>query len=67
VSFNLYGCVQFALTPPVDEKGAIPDGRWFDANRLEIQQDVKRVMPVPEFAAKPAEHDRGPAEKGKPR
>lgn len=66
VSFDLYGCVQLALTPAVDEKGGILDGRWLDANRIEIQ-DVPRVMPVPSFAAKPAEHNYGPAEKGRPR
>lgn len=62
VSFDLYGCVQAAISPPVDKDGKLPDGRWFDVNRLEIV-DEKRVMPVPEFAAKPAEHKHGPAEK----
>lgn len=67
VSFDLYGCVQVAVSPPVDDKGALPDGRWFDANRIEIE-DVPRVMPVPAFAKEPAQHSYGPAPKpGRPR
>lgn len=63
VCFDLYGCIQAAITPPVDEKGALPDGRWFDVNRLEMIAAEGRVMPVPTFAARPADHDHGPAEK----
>ena len=62
VSFDLYGCIQVALTPPVDKDGKLADGRWLDVNRLEIL-DEKRCMPVPKFSATPAKHDHGPAEK----
>ena len=62
ISFDLYGCVQAVLTPPIDKDGKPQDGRWFDVNRLEMQ-GAERVMPVPMFAAKPANHDHGPAEK----
>lgn len=62
VSFDLYGCIQVAVTPPADEKGALPDGRWFDVNRVEVGAEA-RVMPVPPFAPRPAEHNYGPAEK----
>jgi hypothetical protein len=63
VSFDLYGCVQIALKPPLDKDGKMQDGRWFDAARLKIDETIERRMPVPTFAKKPAEHDHGPAEK----
>ncbi len=62
VSFDLFGCIQAVLSPPVDKDGKKPDSHWFDVNRLEVL-DAKRVMPVPEFAAKPQAHMHGPAEK----
>ena len=34
VDFNLYGCVQAIVQAAADEKGIIPDGRWFDVSRL---------------------------------
>jgi hypothetical protein len=49
VSFDLYGCVQTIVTPPIDEKGALGDGRWFDAKRLEIV-NASPVMAVPSFS-----------------
>lgn len=71
VSFDLYGCIQAVLSPPLGKDGKMEDGRWFDIHRLEITDD-KRVMPVPAFA-KPTEpatfgttpqaHTHGPAEK----
>lgn len=66
VSFDLFGCVQAVLSPPVDKDGKKPDGHWFDVNRLELV-DEARVMPVPNFAAKPAEHKHGPADKPRSR
>lgn len=62
VSFDLYGCIQAAISPPIDKDGKLPDGRWLDINRIEIV-DEKRVMPLPSYAASPAKHDHGPAEK----
>lgn len=63
VCFDLYGCVQVALNPPVDKDGKVPDGRWFDVSRVDVNDD--RVMASPTFAgyAKPADYDKGPAEK----
>lgn len=62
VSFDLYGCIQVALTPPVDKDGKLVDGRWFDVNRL-LVVDESRVMPVPKWGESPKKHDYGPAEK----
>jgi hypothetical protein len=46
ISYDLYGCVQAVVKPPVDEKGAIVDGRWFDVSRLEVL-DLTPVMAIP--------------------
>jgi len=69
VSFDLYGCIQAAVTPSVDKDGKTRDGHWFDVNRLEITDETRR-MPVPAFAKTPpqfgrtpATHTHGPAEK----
>jgi hypothetical protein len=61
VGFDLYGCIQAVLSPPVDKDGKSQDGRWFDVNRLEIV-DETRVMRVPLYAH-PATFAHGPAEK----
>lgn len=66
VSFDLYGCVQAVLTPPVDKDGKTRDGHWFDVHRLEVT-DQARTMPLPKYAP-PAAFEYGPAEKpGRPR
>ncbi len=68
ISFDLYGCIQAALTPPVDKDGKARDGHWYDVHRLELLGD-KRCMAVPQFdkapkfGATPATHAHGPAEK----
>lgn len=61
ISFDLYGCVQAAVSPPL-LAGKLEDGRWFDIHRL-LVTDEARVMPVPEYGSTPAEHTHGPAEK----
>ncbi len=63
ISFDLYGCVQAAVTPaavtPPDKAIELPDGRWFDTKRLEKIGEAP-VMDLPTFeivpggAAKPA-------------
>ena len=69
VSYDLYGCIQAVVRPPVDEKGALPDGRWFDISRLEVL-NTRPVMEVPggRFVVSraldaPAARPPGPAEK----
>lgn len=47
VSFDLYGCIQAILTPPVTN-GVIDQGHYFDVTRLVII-DEKPVMPLPNF------------------
>lgn len=69
VSFDLYGCIQLALTPPAKEGEAeLKNGHWFDSNRIKVSNT--RVMPVPEFEAygdEPSEYRQGAAEKGPPK
>lgn len=50
VTFDLYGCIQVILRPPVGKnKLDLPEARWFDAKRLRVVSD-KPVMAVAEFA-----------------
>ncbi len=69
VSFDLFGCVQVAVHPPLDKDGKMPDGRWMDVHRVEII-DENRAMPLPAFekqppryGATPQTHQHGPNEK----
>lgn len=70
VCFDLYGCVQAALTPPTQADGKLGDGHWFDVHRIEIDRATPRAITPPDFAArssKPEDYDRGAAEKPAPR
>lgn len=49
ISFDLYGCIQAVIDPPVDEKGDIKQGKWFDITRLNITDD-NPVMLLPDFS-----------------
>lgn len=63
VYFDLYGCIQVVLRPPVNDKGESPDGKWFDASRMEIISN-ERVMKMPDYdKGYVAEGNKGPAEK----
>jgi len=68
VSFDLYGCIQAVVTPPMDAEGKKPDSCWFDVTRLAVTH-WEPVMPVPDFTTGPiAQGLKGPAEKpSKPR
>lgn len=57
ISFDLYGCVQVVLQPEVDDKGAVPEGRWYDINR--VVTEGERKMSPPEVWT----DEKGPAEK----
>lgn len=71
LSFDLYGCVQAVVTPPVDDKGEMKDGRWFDTSRLDVI-DATPVMDLPSWVPRdvvvvagdaPAAPVRGPESK----
>lgn len=64
VCFDLYGCIQAAITPQAQD-GKYIQGTWFDLNRLEVSAGAS-VMPNP--FARPEhgdalKHEHGPAEK----
>lgn len=62
LSFDLYGCIQIVLTPPVDEQKA-KDGKWFDIGRIKMIENTP-VMPVPDYEkGYIAEGNKGAAEK----
>ena len=46
VCFDLYGCIQVSLKPPMNKEGIIPDGYWVDVTRVEISG--KRIVPLGE-------------------
>ncbi|MTI12140.1 hypothetical protein [Sansalvadorimonas verongulae] len=50
VSFDLYGCVQAVITPPVNKDGEVQSGNWFDVSRIKIN-GKKPVMQRPDFIA----------------
>lgn len=63
ISFDLYGCIQASLRPPMDSKGEIPTGHWFDLTRLDVDPTA-RVIEAPNFEeGYIAEGKKGPAEK----
>lgn len=60
VTFDLYGCVQVILTPPVGKDGKPGDSHWFDVKRLKLST---RIMPVPDFAGTKFGEENGAAER----
>ena len=48
ISYDLYGCIQAIVSPPVDKDGKDQDGRWYDVSRLKILNEVP-VMEIPKF------------------
>ena len=46
--FDLYGCIQVSLKPPIDKEGKIPESFWFDVTRLSIDT-TERVVALPNF------------------
>lgn len=66
ISFDLYGCVQAIVTPPVGEKLELRDGRWFDVCRLHVYGE--RCMEPPNFEEGPeARGEKGGYDKPLPR
>lgn len=65
-SFDLFGCVQFVVSPPADEQtGKQADSRWFDECRL-VKLSEEPVMVQPPCVLREgvfAETVHGPAEK----
>ena len=63
ISFDLYGCIQALVRPPINKEGQMQGSVWFDVNRLGIK-NKKLVMEPPNFDFGPvAEGKQGPAAK----
>lgn len=66
LNFDLYGCIQYLLSPATDKDGKQPDSGWFDVTRLEIT-NKSPVMEQPNFdAGHIAEGKKGSNEKPLP-
>ena len=64
VTFDLFGCIQALLKPPIGDDGKqVPSG-WFDIGRLTLICGTP-VMKVPDFVVGPIESltPKGPANK----
>jgi len=48
IAFDLYGCIQVSLKPPLNDKGEMTDGYWFDVTRLKIS-NTQRIVELPNF------------------
>lgn len=65
ICFDLYGCIQAAVHPGLDDKGGLRDPIWLDVTRLRIL-DSTPVMERPEFDWSPqviSAAGKGPAER----
>lgn len=66
VNFDLYGCIQACVVPPIGNDGKKGDGHWFDVSRLDVK-DPTPVMSRPDYVSGPvAEGRHGAAEKPLP-
>lgn len=63
VAFDLFGSIDATVTPPVGADGKVGDNQWLQFARLDIDQNAERAMPLPAWAAQPAQHTHGAAEK----
>ena len=50
VSFDLYGCIQVAVSPQTTKDEAVPNGHWFDTTRIKLK-GKKPVIKAPDFMA----------------
>ena len=46
ISWDLYGCIQAVVRPPVNDKGEMPDGKWCDVLRLDVLETTP-IMAIP--------------------
>lgn len=67
VTFDLYGCIQYLVTPKITKDGKKEDSWWCDVNRMEIFKDRSRTMTPPPFRPVESRHlVNGPADKPVP-
>jgi hypothetical protein len=49
ITFDLYGCIQVAVSPRVDKEGKFVEGRMLDVHRVQVIDGDDRVMPRPTY------------------
>lgn len=49
ISFDVFGCIQGCLKPPVSKEGQDEKGGWFDINRLDFEKPKNRKMDCANF------------------
>jgi hypothetical protein len=62
ISFDLYGCILAIMQEERNEKGEVPESKWYDVKRL-VPHDNERVMDIPDYDAIPVGSEAGPADK----
>lgn len=63
ISFDLYGCIQAIVVPPLNGDGTKIESSWFDVGRLKVT-GKKPVMDLPDFdLGYPSQGKKGPAQK----
>lgn len=65
VSFDLYGCIQYAIQPPAAKgDNQVPNSFWFDENRV-LLETKRPVMPSVHHSDQEEQKKtiKGPAEK----
>lgn len=61
ICFDLFGCIQASVAPPMDAQGKLQESYWFDVTRLTVVSE-KPVMQLPDFnKGYVAEGKKGPA------
>ena len=66
ISFDLYGCIQAIVTPPIGDDDDMKEGKWFDITRLNIKDGI-HIMSIPDFnKGYVAQGKKGCAEKSLP-
>lgn len=45
IHFDLFGCIQAVVNPPVDDKNSAEQGKWYDVSRLELTSTVPTMEP----------------------
>jgi len=48
ICFDLYGCIQVAVTPMANKDGKLDSGHWLDISRLK-KTSAKPVMQIPNY------------------
>lgn len=62
VAYDVYGCVQVVVAPPVGKDGVPKDSHWFDWKRLRVTSKTHALKPMP-FDNMQIGQERGPAAK----